>query len=270
LEVGGAQEAHQFQVIPYTRPELDEIYPELLKGGDVITLHHVEIEANLCFSGARSATGRRPSPYAESIVPGGLKASSNGLWRVESPLVTWAGGLVQPGGAHIYMLKHIATGLYLACDSTGSLAMTADCTSSFVHWSIHAFKESSFGLGCAGTGSYLEWKGDKHKGATFFLIEGGRIPEPEEAEAEEGEPHRHGGGLPEFHLSTQPDCRSTTDVISITRVHPSEAESLMLVRRCVNVMRMYTNALREVVGSAKEEASPGGDQLTIGEESRRM
>lgn len=30
-----------------------------------------------------------------------------------------------------------------------------------------------------------------------------------------------------------------------------KAESLMLVRRCVNVMKMYTGALREVVEAAK-------------------
>jgi hypothetical protein len=47
LEVGGAQEAHQFQVIPYTRPELDEIYPELLKGGDVITVR--DQNCNCCW-----------------------------------------------------------------------------------------------------------------------------------------------------------------------------------------------------------------------------
>ena len=44
------------------------------------------------------------------------------------------------------MFKHIATGLYLACDMDGKLSMTPNYDGAIVQWAIHAFKESEYGI----------------------------------------------------------------------------------------------------------------------------
>lgn len=55
------------QVIPYSRPELEAELPDVLKGGDVVSLFHTEIEANICHIAHSSHHQIREAPIAENI-----------------------------------------------------------------------------------------------------------------------------------------------------------------------------------------------------------
>jgi len=244
LEIAGYQEpSNQFQVTPYTRPELDACLPELLKCGDVISLHHEEIEAKICYSRANGNN----APFAETVaVSAKEQTSSNGLWRIESPTTMWAGDLVFPSD-DVYMFKHIATGLYLACNEQGELHMTLDYDSLYVQWSILPFKDTGLGITCEKTGMYMQWRGESRSGG-FWMVEGGQI--------DDGTDIQDIDSCKKYSLSTVQSIdvsAVTTDVISITRVDARDAEGLMLVRRCVAVMRAYTDDLEKLVANAKTD-----------------
>jgi hypothetical protein len=85
-------------ILPYTRPEILNEMPKHLRGQDIVTMRHNEVEADICFNLSKMDKYGN-TPIAEDQI-GAPHATSNALWRIETISPTWCGELVLPSLLH--------------------------------------------------------------------------------------------------------------------------------------------------------------------------